>query len=56
MLSWRLWVINPVPRDWPLLVTMARAQAFASAMVGLRGATVQDLGFYQAFIRDWQLV
>ena len=43
-------------QGWPLLVTMARAQAFASALVGLRGATVQDLGFYQAFIRDWQLV
>ena len=43
-------------QGWPLAVTMARAQAFASALVGLRGATVQDLGFYQSFIRDWRLL
>ena len=42
-------------QNWPLAVTMARAQAFASALVGQRGATVQDLSFYQAFIRAWHL-
>ena len=42
-------------REWSLSVTMERAQAFASALVTQRGATVQDLGFYQAFIREWNL-
>jgi fructokinase len=42
-------------REWSLSVTMVRAQAFASAMVAQRGATVQDAGFYQAFIREWNL-
>jgi fructokinase len=43
-------------QGWPLALTMERAQAFASALVGRRGATVQDLGFYRAFICDWQLL
>jgi len=38
---------------WPLDVSMRRAQAFASAVVGIRGATPQDKGFYRHFIRDW---
>jgi fructokinase len=42
-------------QGWPLSVTMARAQAFASALVTRRGATVQDLDFYQIFIGDWNL-
>ena len=42
-------------RDWSLSVTMKRAQDFASAMVTQRGATVQDLRFYQAFIHEWNL-
>ncbi len=42
-------------QGWPLGLTMARAQAFASALVGQRGATVQDLSFYQAYIHDWNL-
>ena len=42
-------------RDWSLSVTMKRAQAFASALVTQRGATVQDLRFYQAFIHEWNL-
>ncbi len=41
--------------DWPLQLTMARAQAFASALVTQRGATVQDLSFYQPFINAWNL-
>jgi fructokinase len=41
--------------DWPLPLTLDRAQAFASAMVGQRGATVQDSEFYRPFIRDWNL-
>jgi len=38
---------------WPLHVSMQRAQAFASAIVGIRGATTEDRGFYRRFIRDW---
>lgn len=41
--------------DWPLDVAMKRAQAFASAIVGIRGATTQDLNFYRRFTRDWGL-
>jgi fructokinase len=44
-----------IQRGWPLSVTMDRAQSFASALVTQRGATVQDLGFYQTFIRAWNL-
>jgi fructokinase len=40
---------------WPLQLTMERAQSFASALVGQRGATVQDLSFYQPFIDAWIL-
>jgi fructokinase len=41
--------------DWPLAKTQERAQAFASAIVGQRGATVSDRGFYQALAEHWQL-
>jgi fructokinase len=40
---------------WPLQLTMERAQSFASALVTKRGATVQDLSFYQPFIDAWNL-
>ncbi len=42
-------------RHWPLPQTLARAQAFASAIVGQRGATVRDPAFYQPFLADWGL-
>ncbi len=42
-------------QNWPLQLTMARAQSFASALVTQRGATVQDLSFYQPFIDAWNL-
>ena len=38
---------------WPLRQTMERAQLFASAMTGQRGATVDDLNFYQPFMTSW---
>jgi len=41
--------------DWPLQLTMERAQWFASAVVTQRGATVQDLSFYRPFICAWNL-
>jgi fructokinase len=42
-------------RDWPLQQTLDRAQTFASAVVGVRGATVQDRDFYRPFIDQWEL-
>lgn len=41
--------------DWPLGISVERAQAFASALVGQRGATVRDPGFYRAFVNAWEL-
>jgi fructokinase len=38
---------------WSLRQTMERAQLFASAITGQRGATVGDLNFYQPFIASW---
>jgi fructokinase len=40
---------------WPLALTLERAQAFASAIVGQRGATVSTPDFYAGFADDWQL-
>ncbi|RLJ19501.1 carbohydrate kinase [bacterium endosymbiont of Escarpia laminata] len=42
--------------DWPLKITAQRAQAFASGLVGRRGATVSDRTFYQTYIDDWDIV
>jgi len=44
-----------IQQNWSLSVTMERAQSFASALVTRRGATVQDLSFYQTFISAWNL-
>jgi len=44
-----------IRQDWPLSVTLERAQAFASALVTQRGATVKDLNFYQTFIDAWAI-
>ncbi|WP_411726226.1 carbohydrate kinase family protein [Methyloglobulus sp.] len=40
---------------WTLGETMERAQSFASAMTGQRGATVDDLNFYKPFVASWLL-
>ena len=48
-------IILGLMRDWRLQQTLDRAQAFASAVVGVRGATVQDLNFYRPFIEQWGL-
>ena len=42
--------------EWPLELTMERAQAFASALVGVRGATVSDRSFYTPFLKTWGLL
>jgi fructokinase len=41
--------------DWPLQLSLQRAQTFASAIVGQRGATVRDPAFYQGFVTSWGL-
>lgn len=38
---------------WPLPLLLERAQQFAAALVGVRGATLNDPGFYQTFRRIW---
>lgn len=48
-------MILGLTNDWPLELTLRRAQAFASCLVGRRGATVADHNFYRRFIDDWQL-
>jgi fructokinase len=40
-------------RGWDLTMTLQRAQAFAAALVGVRGATVNDVGFYRCFRQQW---
>lgn len=40
---------------WPLQQGLERAQAFASALVGRRGATVDDPAFYSDFASRWAL-
>ena len=42
-------------RAWPLQLILDRAQQFASAVVGQRGATTRDRTFYQPFIEAWSL-
>jgi len=42
-------------RNWPLPLLLERAQQFASAIVGVRGATVNDAAFYRPFILEWGL-
>ncbi|MEE4144297.1 MAG: PfkB family carbohydrate kinase, partial [Halieaceae bacterium] len=41
--------------DWPMQVILERAQQFAGALVGRRGATVKDRTFYRTFSQQWQL-
>jgi fructokinase len=40
-------------RGWPPGRSLERAQDFASAMVGQRGATVRDMSFYRHFMDHW---
>ena len=42
-------------QDWPLDETLQRAQGFASAVVGVRGATIDDRDFYRSFRDAWGL-
>ncbi|MEN8205853.1 MAG: carbohydrate kinase [Pseudomonadota bacterium] len=40
---------------WPYQQALERSQTFASAIVGHRGAIVEEPGFYQPFIDAWEL-
>jgi fructokinase len=40
---------------WPLADSLERAQQFASAIVGIRGAIASEPGFYAPFLRQWNL-
>ncbi len=42
-------------QNWPMATTLERAQAFASAIVGQRGATVSERQFYTGFAKAWDL-
>ncbi|VAW82278.1 Fructokinase [hydrothermal vent metagenome] len=42
-------------QGWDIQQTLPRAQCFASAIVGVRGATVTDRTFYAEFISNWGL-
>jgi fructokinase len=41
--------------EWPFDISLKRAQSFASAIVGQRGATVSSPDFYRHFITQWGL-
>jgi fructokinase len=48
-------LILAVLQGWPYQQALERSQAFASAIVGRRGAIVEEAGFYQPFIDAWEL-
>lgn len=41
--------------QWPIELTLTRAQNFAAQIVGIRGATSNDANFYRDFKNEWQL-
>ena len=47
--------ILAVLQGWPYQQALERSQAFAAAIVGRRGALVEEPGFYQPFIDAWEL-
>ena len=40
-------------RHWPTAVTLERANVFAAAICGIRGAIPDDVNFYQPFLQAW---
>jgi fructokinase len=40
-------------KGWPIGITLERAQSFASAIVGVRGAVVNEREFYHKFLQQW---
>ncbi len=49
-------IILGLMHGWDLQQTLKRAQVFASAIVGIRGATPEHDDFYTLFKRDWNLM
>ena len=47
-------VLLGLARGWPWPRTLARAQELAGAVVGLRGATTEDRGFYTRITENWE--
>ena len=43
-----------IAKGWPWQLSMERAQEFANAIVGIRGATSPDRNFYEAFSSLWK--
>ena len=48
-------VVLGLSHGWPMQQILERAQAFASAIIGIRGAMSHERSFYQPFLQDWQL-
>ena len=46
-------LILGIIKGWNTAKTLVRAQEFASAIVGIRGATIQDKSFYEYFLKKW---
>lgn len=42
--------------DWPNVLTLERANRFAAALCGIRGATPESAGFYDVFLKNWDLL
>jgi fructokinase len=47
-------IILGLLEQWPPETALQRAQAFASAICGQRGATVRERNFYRQIMADWQ--
>lgn len=48
-------LVTGILKHWPLVLTMERAQAFASRLIGKQGATVQNRDFYRPLLKEWAL-
>ena len=42
-------------QGWPASLTLARANRFAAAVCGIRGAIPDGLSFYQPFLQEWEM-
>jgi fructokinase len=40
-------------KGWKIPTILTRATVFASAVVGIQGATIQDKSFYNSFLQQW---
>jgi len=42
--------------DWPKILTLERANRFAAALCGIRGAIPESSEFYSPFLKDWGMI